>query len=1061
MSAASRNLPVFVRQLGDALHASRRDVELLNAFIASQDADAFAALIARHGQLVWNVCRRSLRDANDAEDAFQATFFILAREAGRVTCRESLSGWLYAVARRVSSNLRRSRMRRQEHERQATARQPGGEERPDTDLGAVLDEELARLPDRLRGPLILCYLQGKTHTEAAGELGCPLSTLSDRLARGCEILRGRLARRGLTLAAGHVALALATTRSAGASLPPGGERTTAEAAISFAAGHPTSTTAALLARGVLSGVGWARFACYGLLFVLAIGAAGAATLSPARVSSSHPDPSASPASSDKGVDPFGDPLPEGALTRIGTLRLRPGRYIGAPAIALTPDNRTIFSVDGRDHVSVWDLVTGRETGRIPGPRICVGIALSPDGRQLVAGGVNDVWAWDLGPGSHHPRWKRTPGGFGYWCIAFSPDGRTLACGHDNHGIHLLDAAAGSFRKSLPTAGCKLAFSPDGRTLAAWDRSSMVHLWDVATGTRQRVVVGGASPDVRVTSFAFADDGRTLVTAAQDRSIRLWDLTTGHERRLTDSASPSTYVAVAPDGRTLIAAGSERIRFWDLATGRECRPATTAPQLAASTFFDSCRLSPNGELFVSANATAIGVWEVRTGRAVGPTGVPAGAIGSVAFSPDGRRLAVTTAVGDGWESLLYNSLTGQKEGNLAPVRGGEFERVSQTKVGPVTLRPLVVSGGREVAPWPFMGFGADGVETGATRAGEATAGLPPEVEGRCLAPSPDGRWAAVGKLRNGVVLVDRSSGKAIWTSATRSEVTVLAFAADGNSLVGLEPVLRRVTVWDARTGDRKGAWEAEARASFSQTLPLAMSPDGARVALGCDVYDPRAGTARVWDATSGALLWEVTRPTNVACSVAFSPDGRVLATGSEDGEVRLWEVATGRERLQRTGHRSRISAVAFSPDGLRLATGSADGTALVWDVRPSDRVSVELNNNHEELWKGLTGEDAAAAYRAVVTLADSPETTVPLLRGRLRPPASGPVGQANAKPGVVRSPRERGIVRGVELLERMAGDPAARQLLEELAGGSAEGLLGREARAACRRIDKARPVSPRP
>jgi RNA polymerase sigma factor (sigma-70 family) len=230
------------------------DAPLLARFAAGRDEAAFAALVQRHGALVWGVCTRVLRHEQDAEDAFQATFLVLARRAGALRNPGLLANWLYGVAYRTAVKARAREARRRDQERQA---RPMSEASPADeamrgDLRRVLDDELSRLPDRYRGPVVLCYLEGLTQEEAAQRLGCPRKTVTTRLARACRLLQPRLARRGVTLAAAALAGALPELTAAppGALLGPTIKAATAFAAGSAPVGGTTPRTAAL-AEGVL------------------------------------------------------------------------------------------------------------------------------------------------------------------------------------------------------------------------------------------------------------------------------------------------------------------------------------------------------------------------------------------------------------------------------------------------------------------------------------------------------------------------------------------------------------------------------------------------------------------------------------------------------------------------------------------------------------------------------------------------------------------------------------------------------------------------------------------
>jgi RNA polymerase sigma factor (sigma-70 family) len=244
------------------------DRELLWAFAERRDGEAFAELVRRHGGLVHGVCERIL--GADADDAFQATFLVLARKAGSVRRPEVLGNWLYGVAVRCAKRAKARTARRQARE-QPVIDWPAPEAGPDwRDVRPVLDEELARLPERLRAAVVLCELEGVPRPEAAARLGVPEGTLSSRLARGKEALRRRLVRRGITLSAVGVGLVLAA--AARAAVPPG----LIEATTAAAVGGVGSTAAVTLANAEVSAMFWSKVLTVGVAaVVLAAGGVGA------------------------------------------------------------------------------------------------------------------------------------------------------------------------------------------------------------------------------------------------------------------------------------------------------------------------------------------------------------------------------------------------------------------------------------------------------------------------------------------------------------------------------------------------------------------------------------------------------------------------------------------------------------------------------------------------------------------------------------------------------------------------------------------------------------------
>jgi RNA polymerase sigma factor (sigma-70 family) len=253
---------------GDRLEFSDR--QLLKRFSAARDEAAFTALVERHGPLVLGVCRRVLQNSQDAEDAFQATFLVLARKAGAMGWQETIGPWLFRVAQRIAIKMRSQRTRRLGSETPLSSLSSAGagadpENSVDVhqsptvtavqkEAARYLDEELDRLPVKYRSPLILCYFQGKTNEQAARELGWPAGSISRHLARARELLRERLVRRGVGCTSAALA-GLLVTQELSAAVPPALAQTTAHAGLLFFGRTATagliSTNALTLAEGML------------------------------------------------------------------------------------------------------------------------------------------------------------------------------------------------------------------------------------------------------------------------------------------------------------------------------------------------------------------------------------------------------------------------------------------------------------------------------------------------------------------------------------------------------------------------------------------------------------------------------------------------------------------------------------------------------------------------------------------------------------------------------------------------------------------------------------------
>jgi RNA polymerase sigma factor (sigma-70 family) len=269
---AGRNLSVVVQHLRElATPPTLSDADLLERFRSERDESAFAVLVERHGAMVLGICRRVLRNTHDAEDACQAAFLVLARKAGAIRKRESLASWLHGVAYHVAANLKRESARRSTREacRHELPQADAAVEVSWREIQGLLDEELARLPEHYRSPLVLCYLEGRTRDEAAQQLGWSLATLRGRLERARQRLRARLSRRGLMLSAALLASALSES-SLSAALPARFVAATVQ--VAGPAGGVSARVAALAESALRAHFAARTYVCLGILAtVLAAG----------------------------------------------------------------------------------------------------------------------------------------------------------------------------------------------------------------------------------------------------------------------------------------------------------------------------------------------------------------------------------------------------------------------------------------------------------------------------------------------------------------------------------------------------------------------------------------------------------------------------------------------------------------------------------------------------------------------------------------------------------------------------------------------------------------------
>lgn len=1011
---------------------SLTDGALLDRFAETADQVAFGQLIGRHGPMVLNTCRGVLGNSADADDAFQAAFLMLARKASSIRKRDSVASWLFAVARRLALHARTGIQRRAVRECQVgnMERTLAPAKSDSTELQAILDEELSRLPERYRAPLVLCYLEGLSRTEAARQLGCKPGAVKIRLERGRNRLRARLLRRGLAPTTGLIVALLSQTASAHVSVAM--IRSTTQAATAYVAGAGlftglVSERALTLVEGMRKAMLLSKLKIVTIaLFTMGLLGGGVAALlqpfaaaQPAKAAPAVAAAAADEKTSDGGV--AADALPTGARTRLGTTCFLHESDVVVTAYAL--DAKYLVTGTQQGAVRLWETASGKEVRLFVKPTAPAGIggnrmptsppvvALSPDGKTLatVAAPGNMLTLWEIESGKQIGQWKSASA---ITILLFAPDGKSLFSKDGDGFVRHRDLEGKELHKygerpKSPWGGggnrSGLGVSPDGKSVATTtlDAQGIFELkrFDVATGkgldAKSKAERGGLP--------IFAPDGKTFAwTNMFKGTLSVRELESDKELRQLDCTS----LRFSADGKLAALRGKDNgLTVYDLANGKDLHkliagvndgPAQGggfggfAPEMVAA-------FSTDGKKLAYGAGNRVRQWDVSTGKEIVIADGHFGAVSGVALSADGK-----TALSRGVDGTLrrWDVSTGKQQ-LLATLPAKAFHAAFSADG-----QTLALSGegnvwicdtrtGKVVKEWQAHD--------------KPLVGLAITAAGKLVATRSYDRSIRIWEAQSGKKLQQISDpaeapnmagpGAAIGAASPDSDLMRLAFSPRGDVLAALPPTRPMfafngmwgqlpvakdyaIYLWDVETGKSAGRFD-EAKTPIHAS---AFAPDGRTIATA-----HADGTISLWEVLSGKPYGQFKTGGQPITTLAFIPNGNVLVGGDADGAARFWDADSGKELAARKGHISGILGLAIASDGKSLATSSSDSTGLVWNMpelsvgkNPVAELDAKQVGAH---WVELADADPAKTRTALRALSAAPKQAVALLQEQLKPVAA--------------------------------------------------------------------------
>ncbi|MEK8020587.1 MAG: caspase family protein, partial [Candidatus Parabeggiatoa sp.] len=610
------------------------------------------------------------------------------------------------------------------------------------------------------------------------------------------------------------------------------------------------------------------------------------------------------------------------------------------SVSFSPDGKTLASGSRDNTVRLWDIQTRQLLGEpLVGHSSDVNsVAFSPDGKTLASGSNdNTVRFWNIQ--TRQLLGEPLVGHSGdVNSVAFSPDGKTLALG-SWETVRLWDVETKQ-PLSEPLAGhpddvYHVVFSPNGKVLASMGNDNTVRLWDVKT----KQLLGKPLID-NFGSVVFSPDGQILASGGKNNTVRLWDVQTRQPlgEPLVGHSSYILSMAFSPDGQTLVSGGWDNtVRLWNIETGQ----MIGEPLIGHSYVIQSVAFSSDGKTIASGSRdNTVRLWDIETRQPLSePLIGHSSYVYSVVFSPDGQTLVSGSgSVLDGdnivrlWDIQTKQPLGEPLVGHSSIVTSVAFSPDGQ----------ILASGSFDntVRLWDIQ-----------TRLslGKPLVGHSSSVES--VAFSIDGQILASGSADNTVRLWDIQTRQPLGDPLVSHSTESVVFSPNGQTLASGEEY-GTIKLWNVKTKQQIGELLANGVTSMD------FSPDGQTLVASGGIEEYTIG---LWDIETRQQFGErLVGHSEEVMSVAFSPDGRTIASGGRDDTVRLWDVQT-RQPLGEPliNHSWNVFSVAFSPDGQFLASGNRDGSVTLWDVNPESWAKkacaiVNRNFSHEE-WQKYMGK----------------------------------------------------------------------------------------------------------